>query len=301
MTAKNLARVLLAALSLSLGMMARAAGDPTVDQVYQAAHSGHYEQAQSMMRQVLRDHPNSAKAHFVEAELLAGHGDLASARAELGRARGLNAGLSFAKPEAVRSLESRLAATASTRARSASPTWMWLLGVLALIAVWVGVRSSLRRRAWGPGDPGMTAGGPASGPVGPGGPMGPRPGQGVYGAGYGQGMPGASGGMGSGILGGLATGAAMGAGFAAGEALIDRALGNHQGAIAAGAIAPTPVAGSTTGPSAPAYDMGGDDFGLQDPGSWDTASDASAGADDWGADSGGDAWDSVGDDSNDWT
>ena len=47
------------------------AADATVDQVYQAANSGHLDEAQQLMNQVLRDHPNSAKAHYVEAEISA--------------------------------------------------------------------------------------------------------------------------------------------------------------------------------------------------------------------------------------
>ena len=43
------------------------AADPTVDQIYEQAREGHLDQAQQMMNQVLRDHPGSAKAHYVEA------------------------------------------------------------------------------------------------------------------------------------------------------------------------------------------------------------------------------------------
>ena len=53
------------------------AADPTVDQVYQAARAGHLDEAQQLMDQVLKDHPNSAKAHYVEAELSARAGNLA--------------------------------------------------------------------------------------------------------------------------------------------------------------------------------------------------------------------------------
>lgn len=297
MTAKYLVRYLLVAMSLCLGMMARAAADPSVDQVYQAARSGHYDQAQSMMRQVLKDHPGSAKAHFVEAELLAGHGNLASARGELDKARSLDANLSFAKPEAVRSLENRLAAATPARSGRMS-MWVWLIGALAIAALWLGVRSSMQRRAWGPGATGM--GRPMGGPAGPVG-----PGAAPYGAGYGPGMPGAVGpsaGMGSGILGGLASGAAMGAGFAAGEALIDRALGNRQGSVAPGNFVTPPGAGSAVDPSAAGYDMGGNDFGLQDSSSWDSSSaDAGGSADDWDTGAGGDSWDTPDDSSNDWS
>ena len=48
--------------------------EATMHQVYLAAESGKFNEAQSMMDKVLRDHPNSAKAHFVEAELLAKQG-----------------------------------------------------------------------------------------------------------------------------------------------------------------------------------------------------------------------------------
>jgi thioredoxin-like negative regulator of GroEL len=58
------------------------AADPTLHQIYQAAEAGNYREAQSMVDQVLRNHPNSAKAHFVEAELLATQSRLLDARAE---------------------------------------------------------------------------------------------------------------------------------------------------------------------------------------------------------------------------
>jgi len=54
-------------LSFALGGTALADTDPTVHQIYEAASSGHLDQAQQMMDQVLRDHPESAKAHYVQA------------------------------------------------------------------------------------------------------------------------------------------------------------------------------------------------------------------------------------------
>ncbi len=50
------------------------AADPTMDQIYEAAASGHLDQAQQMITQVLADHPTSAKAHYVQAELYAKEG-----------------------------------------------------------------------------------------------------------------------------------------------------------------------------------------------------------------------------------
>ena len=62
--------ILLFAACASLGSAVAAAdADPSMHEVWQAAENGHVDQAQSMMVQVLKDHPDSAKAHFVEAEL----------------------------------------------------------------------------------------------------------------------------------------------------------------------------------------------------------------------------------------
>ncbi len=64
-----------------------------MNQIYEAAAAGHLDQAQQMITQVLADHPTSAKAHYVQAELYAKEGKNALARAELGTAERLNPGL----------------------------------------------------------------------------------------------------------------------------------------------------------------------------------------------------------------
>jgi hypothetical protein len=58
--------ILTASVVMAAGASALAA-DPTLDQVYEAVHAGQLDQAQRMMAEVLRDHPNSARAHYVEA------------------------------------------------------------------------------------------------------------------------------------------------------------------------------------------------------------------------------------------
>ena len=77
-------------------------------QIYEAAESGHLDQAQQMMNQVLRDHPGSAKAHYVQAELYAREGKLALARSELNRAEEIAPGLPNENPQSVRALKSEL-------------------------------------------------------------------------------------------------------------------------------------------------------------------------------------------------
>ena len=98
-------------LSFALGGMALADTDPTVHQIYEAASSGHLDQAQQMMDQVLRDHPNSAKAHYVQSELYAREGRFSLARAELARAEQLQPGLPKESPRSVAELKSELGLT----------------------------------------------------------------------------------------------------------------------------------------------------------------------------------------------
>src|SRR5215813_14370107 len=95
-------------LSFALGGTAMADTDPTVRQIYQAASSGRLDQAQQMMDQVLRDHPDSAKAHYVQSELYAREGKLSLARAELARAEQLAPGLPKENPRSVAELKAEL-------------------------------------------------------------------------------------------------------------------------------------------------------------------------------------------------
>ena len=94
--------------SLSFWRVQAAEIDPTVAQIYQAFRSGHLEKAQQMLDQVLRDHPDSAKAHFVQAEIDAAEGHYELARAQLARAEQLKPGLPGIKPRAVKELKAKL-------------------------------------------------------------------------------------------------------------------------------------------------------------------------------------------------
>ena len=44
--------------------------EPTIQQIYEAANGGRMSDADAMIAKVLKDHPSSAKAHFVHSELL---------------------------------------------------------------------------------------------------------------------------------------------------------------------------------------------------------------------------------------
>jgi hypothetical protein len=278
---------LFASVAFSAGLVL--AADPTLTEVYRAAESGNLKQAESMMDQVLRDHPNSAKAHFVEAEILAKEGKLEMSRAELGTAERLAPGLPFAKPGAVTELTQRLNGPAVRQAPVAAPMtvapvapaanfpWGMVLVGLALIAAAIFFFRNLNRPRVYPASPQGYAPGPSS--YGPGGypqqPAGP--------GGYPQPVgPMGSGGIGSGILGGLATGAAVGAGMVAGEALMHNVFGGGSGSAHA-AEAPRPLPANDYQPLPDAnYDLGGNDFGVSDAGSWDDGSSGGGGSDDWG-------------------
>ncbi|MBI2749542.1 MAG: tetratricopeptide repeat protein [Burkholderiales bacterium] len=275
---------LVLAVALGAGTAAMAEPEPTLNQVYATAQSGKLDQAQLMIQQVLIGHPNSAKAYFVRAELYARQGDAAHARESLATAERLSPGLSFAKPEAVQALRSQLAGrgTASTGngtsnahpvAVNAAPVQQsnasasWALPVLLLGIVLVAGYFIFRRRApqpdvlppqYGPSGNGLS--GPQTfGMGGGGGAAAPYPA-----GGYAQ--P-AGTGLGGRIMGGVATGLAVGAGVMAAEAIGRSVFGNHNtahaGTLDQGSLNDyQPIADTNR-------DMGGNDFGINDAGSWD--------------------------------
>ena len=267
------AQWLMAASILSFGL-AMAQSVPSVDQVYTAARAGKLDQAQGMIQQVLVAHPNSAKAHYVESELDARQGQWGPARTALAAAEKLEPGLPFAKPAAVQALRAELARANSAGgafsgrggyAANASSSPAWRLPLLLALGVIALGFFLFRRRVPVAMQPGY--GGPAgmSGAqtfgAGPAGAM-PTP--------YGQ--P-ASGGLGGQIMGGVATGLAVGAGVMAAEAIGRDLLGNRTQPV-------MPVGGfgdngfQDLGGNA---DMGGQDFGLNDAGSWDDGGSADVG------------------------
>ncbi|MGH8208582.1 MAG: tetratricopeptide repeat protein [Steroidobacteraceae bacterium] len=273
---KRIAAPLTLVLALACTGPVRADTDPTIAQVYTAARSGHLDQAQQMMNQVLRDHPNSGKAHYVEAELSARAANFPRAREELATAQRLDPTGSFAKPENLAALQRELARGTSSGYRTAtaprfierphaSIPWGLILTVVAgVVIAWtlLSRRSPQQYRGY-PQYPGGVP--PAGGPVG----YGP--------AGYGPQM---GGGMGSGIVGGLASGLAIGAGVAAGEELVHHMIdGNGNRVEAPPGYVPSPDDNSN---------MGGNDFGVSDSSSWDDNGGSFGGGDSGGGGGGGD-------------
>jgi hypothetical protein len=270
------------------------AAEPSLHQVYQAAEAGKLNEAQQLMHEVLLAHPNSGKAHYVEAELLAKQGQLKQAGNELATAERLSPGLPFATPQSVSSLKNIIShhsaspvaqvqqAPISNQSVADAPTsslpWGMIFGGLGLIAfiVWISKFMASRNP---PGGSLATAGQPGSGGYRPS--TYPSSAYGGAPQGYaapGVGPVGGGSGIGSQVLGGLATGAAVGAGVVAGEALMHHFMdgrsstpSHSQGFASNDAIPDLP--------STPLDDMGGNDFGIADNSSWDDSS--SSGDSDW--------------------
>ncbi|MBU3594748.1 tetratricopeptide repeat protein [Polynucleobacter sp. 71A-WALBACH] len=242
--------------------------EATLPEVYQAVQAGQMAKADTMMKEVLQNHPNSAKAHFVAAELYLKEGKVELARNHFLKAENLAPGLPFAQPESVQKLQMQLTSgavapganpAASQNSIFSNPLFWGLIAILV-----VGVMIVMKRRkaeaiqvynAPSAGYPG-TPGGPAGYPGAPGAP--------------------AAGGMGSGLMGSLATGAALGAGMYAGQALAGSLMGGHDnGHSNAGS---NPSLNQVGGPASL-----GPNFGVRDASSWDDASSGSS----WDDNSGG--------------
>ena len=273
--------------------VAMAQSEPSMGQIYATAQAGKLDEALGMVQQVLVTHPKSAKAHFVQAELYSRQGKLDRAREALSAAEKFAPGLPFAKPEAVQSLRSQLAARpAATRAATAQAVSYavpqvpaqsnssWLLPLLLTGGVIVAGYFLFRRRV--PEANGQQPGyanqnglsGPQSFGAGGGGGMQPAYAQ----PGYQQGYPQQGGtGIGGRIMGGVATGLAVGAGVMAAEAIGRNLMGGHN------AAAPqSDMFSDNNYESIPTNtDMGGSNFGISDT-SWDDGGSADmGGGGDW--------------------
>ena len=300
--------ILALALSLPLAFMApaMAQSEPTIGQVYQAANGGRLADADRMIEEVLAKHPNSAKAHFVKAELAARESNAAVARTELASAEKLAPGLPFAKPEAVQALRSEVGSGRRVQAPAVQQSQVGLpvapaprqlpLGTIAVVFALLAAGAYLfvrRRNPLTDVQPGLSTGAPVvptgayQGAFPPGGvpatmPQGAQPG---YAAGY---PPGAAAypqpqqpGLGSTLGRGLAGGLALGAGMVAAEEIGHRLFDQHGQPLAQPQSGALPE--SERGLLDPGVntDMGGQDFGINDAGSWDDGSGADVSGGDW--------------------
>ncbi len=232
---KSLAAVAFAVLSAAAWAL------PTTQEVDTAVQQGHYAQAESMMSEVVAAKPDSAKAHYVYAEILAHNRNFAEATQEAARARQLDPEIKFTTSDKFNAFEQLLqreqtiaqtgtpAAPSALTPRSAQaspsfpavPGWAWAAGLAGIaFLLWRGLTRS-RAGAPGTASVGLANTAPAAGPpLNAGASTGVAPGMAPYGARISTSAPG------SGMLG---TGMAV-AGGVAGGMLLGEMLHNHAGA-----------------------------------------------------------------------
>jgi hypothetical protein len=272
----------LLALSLMFVAAAASAGDSPKD-VQAMIARGDFPAAETALREAVSEHPQSAKAHYVLAEVLAHEGNIGEARAEANKAATLDPATRFTDPARFQQFQSKLnqamappsasrpaarqaaygGAPAVAPPKEASFPWSGLLigaGVIALIAfLW-----SRRRRDVAPPFAGAPYGSPMNGGPGPG-----------YGPNYGYPPQAPSSGAGAAVaagLGGLAAGALLDEAF--------RSHGSGETSREAGFANPPPQQDAS--PSGQAYDDLRDDpidMGNNDS-SWDDSSSGDSGSSD---------------------
>lgn len=195
------------------GSGAAFAGDTPKD-VDAALHQGNYTLAEQELRQAVSEHPQSAKAHYLLAQVLAHEGNLGEAQKEAGQARQMDPKIGFTDPSRFEHFQTELnqalapatmrnttrassasliasPATASRNEQARSNFWVWVLGAVIVVLL-IGL---FRRRQQ------TTFGGPGYAPQNPSAPFGSS-----YQPPYQQ-PPSAGSGMGGSFLGGLAGGA----------------------------------------------------------------------------------------------
>ena len=224
-------KMLLAAACAAALWSAAAFALPSANDVQAAVKAGDFPKAETMMQEVVAAKPQSAKAHYLYAEILAHDAKFSDAAAQARQARELDPALSFTTdPEKFKSFERLLqreqagpAASPQVQAptnhvdaappvvrqqapSSGIPGWVWVGGIALLLFL---VFRAISRRA--------VANNMAGGGMAPQGGYGMNPGmqQPGYGPGYGP-APGAGGGL-------LRTGLAA-AGGVAGGMLLERML-----------------------------------------------------------------------------
>jgi len=248
-----------------------AMAEATLPQVSQAIQSGQLAKADAMMKEVLQNHPISAKALYIAAELYLKEGKLDAARNAFVRAENLAPGLPFAQAESVQRLQTQLRTTNAPVTESAgagsilSSPLFWIL--IAILIAGVAFFMKNRKRP----EPVQVYNAPTANSPYPGAPGAP----GSYPPGA-PGYPGApTPGMGGGLMGSLATGAALGAGMVAGQALASHLMGGGNQAN------PGNVNNDFNKVGGPAADA--PNFGVRDGSSWDDA-----GSNSWDDGGGGD-------------
>ncbi|MHC1481357.1 DUF2076 family protein [Frateuria aurantia] len=96
------------ALCASLSGVALAQADVSPKMVQAAIQTGDYHKAEQELTQVIAQHPDSAKAHYVLAQVLAKEGNLEGARQQLNQASQIDPAIHFTSPERFNSFRAEI-------------------------------------------------------------------------------------------------------------------------------------------------------------------------------------------------
>ena len=243
--------------------------EPTVKEIYQTAQTDR-AQALNMIAEVIKNRPNSARAHYIQSELLLQSGKKVEAKAAFLKSQSLDPALSFARPESVERLRTALGVKKSGNAfgMDTDHVILWACGgLLVLLLLMFMIRRRPSTPEYSPSynlqnrpiTPYTSNANVASSETAQTQSTSATPGN-AQTAGTAQ-APAAR----SGMMGSLAQGAAMGVGVAAGATLVNHLLNGNKASAAPAETSPAQV---------PTYTPD-QDFGVRDSGG------------DWGGDSGG--------------
>ena len=249
---------LISALVLSLAAFTTVVvAQPTVKEIYQTAQTDK-QQALNMINEVIRSRPNSARAYYIQSELLLQMGKKSEAKASFLKSQQLDPALSFAKPTSVARLENALGIKKPLAWQTDTNRYiLYGCGILLVIIIAVMLLRrkkqnipnymesyNLQNRPITPYQSSQNVASPGTAAAGVSAPSAPPV------------TPAAGG---SNLMGSLAQGAVMGAGVAAGATLVNHLLNGNK---AAATPTQTPVDNS----SASSGYVSDSDFGMGDSG-----------------------------------
>jgi len=211
------------ALVLSLAVLSAniVLAEPTVQDIYKTAQVDK-QQALTMVNEVIKLRPNSARAHYVQSDLLLQLGKKVEAKTAFLKSQSLDPSMSFAKPESVERLRTALGVKKTDTLKfDTDKAMLWGGGILlALLIVIMLFKRKKPAQQYSPYQQYPDAHNTQYRPVTP---TPPAP------AGAAVSAPASSG---SGLMGSLATGAAMGVGVAAGATLANHLLNGNKATAA---------------------------------------------------------------------
>lgn len=233
---------------------------PSIHAISQTVNSGNLRQAHQMIEAVLQVHPKSAKAHYVDAQILVLQGNPQGAKHALEIARELDPNLSFVDQQNVIKLQQRITSLTHSHPKS-NHSWVpWIILAIALLVLYFIWKNASKRKMSYQNTPSSLANQHNQ--------NNSQTAQNNGGSGNGF--------FGNGIFGNIMSGLAMGAGFAAGERVVDNLMDSHD------SNTDQPQTDFQNDNEQGYFDSADNDFGIDDSSSWDDGS--SFGSDDFGSD-----------------